>query len=37
LKAAPSGCTKRAGTRRTTWEAQCTLPYIDVTLLKSMT
>lgn len=30
-------CTKRRGTRRTTWLAQCTLPYMEVTLLKSIT
>lgn len=34
---AAAGCTKRLGTRRTTWLAQCTLPYMDVTLLKSIT
>lgn len=29
--------TNLLGTLRTTWLAQCTLPYMDVTLLKSIT
>jgi hypothetical protein len=32
-----SFCTNRRGTLRTTWLAQCTLPYMEVTLLKSIT
>lgn len=32
-----AGCTNLLGTLRTTWLAQCTLPYMDVTLLKSIT
>lgn len=32
-----TGDTNLLGTLRTTWLAQCTLPYMDVTLLKSMT